>query len=169
MTNPNNPNAGPFINVPANNAQANAYLKTRVMTANPEELRLLLLDGAIKFARQGLEGLERKDFEASFNGISQCRNIIFELLTTIRTDLAPELAANVRSLYTFMYAQTIEASHEKDAQKLGKVIELLEYERETWVMLMQKLAEERAAHKHAPAQTPAVSTGEGRSPFSVSA
>ena len=29
---------------------SNAYLRTKVMTASPEELRLMLLDGAIRFA-----------------------------------------------------------------------------------------------------------------------
>lgn len=125
--------------------QANAYLRTRVMSASPEELRLMLLDGAIKFATQGKEGLERKDHEASYAGISQCRNIIFELLTTIRGDIAPELVSNVKALYTFLYTHLLDASVEKDPTKVASVIELLEYERETWAMLMQRLAEERAA------------------------
>ena len=135
--------------------QAQAYLRTRVMSASPEELRLLLLEGAIKFGKQGLEGLVSKDHEAAFTGISQCRNIIFELLTTIRDDIDPSLAANVKGLYTFMYTQSIEASHEKDTSKLTKVIELLEYERETWIMLMERLAGEKVAtlgaspHTHA--------------------
>lgn len=131
----------------AGSQHANAYLRTRVMSASPEELRLMLLDGAIKFANQGKEGLERRDFEASFNGISQSRNIIFELLTTVRGDLDPELADNVKSLYTFLYTHLLDASVEKSPTKVGEVIELLEYERETWVLLMQRLAEERAAGK----------------------
>ncbi len=124
-------------------APINAYLKNRVMSASPEELRLMLLDGALRFARQGLEGLNAKDFGAMFTGISQCRNIIFELMTTIKDEHNPELAGQVRALYTFMYTQTIDASFEKDPVKLSKVIELLEFERETWVMLMQRLAADR--------------------------
>jgi flagellar protein FliS len=161
-------------NSTTNTTQANAYLKTRVFTASPEELRLMLLDGAIKFANQGIDGLNRRDYEASFNGISQCRNIIFELMTTIRPDVDPELAGKVRSLYSFLYTQTIEASHEKSTEKLTKVVELLEYERETWVMLMQKLAEERAAARPASGGVAAQSAapaagGEARTSFSVSA
>jgi flagellar protein FliS len=143
----------------AGSQHANAYLRTRVMSASPEELRLMLLDGAIKFATQGKDGLDRKDHEASYNGISQCRNIIFELLTTIRSDLAPELADNVKSLYTFLYTHLLDASVEKDAAKVGEVIELLEYERETWVLLMQRLAEERAAGREPlPSRAPAAPT-----------
>ncbi|HLP83512.1 MAG TPA: flagellar export chaperone FliS [Phycisphaerales bacterium] len=137
----------PAVNVFASNPkaqQANAYLRTKVMSASPEELRLMLLEGAIKFAQQGREGLLTKNFEQSFNGISSCRDIVFELMTTIRAEINPELAANIKGLYTFIYTQLIEGSHEKDVAKVEKAIELLEYERETWVLLMQRLAEERA-------------------------
>ncbi|MFO0831404.1 MAG: flagellar export chaperone FliS [Phycisphaerales bacterium] len=128
---------------PAINAQANAYLRTRVMTASPEELRLMLLEGAIKFARKGMDAVGANRHEEAFNNLSPAREIILELLTTIRDEPNPELAANVRSLYTFLYTHLIEGTFEKDTTKIGKVVELLEFERETWVMLMQKLAEER--------------------------
>lgn len=124
---------------------ANAYLRTRVLTAPPEELRLMLLEGAVKFATQGRDGLVGRNFEASFNGISQCRDIIVELITTVRDEVDPEMADRIRSLYMFIYSELNQASMEKDAAKLDKVITLLEYERETWEMLLRKLAEERAA------------------------
>jgi flagellar protein FliS len=122
---------------------ANAYLRTKVLTATPEELRLMLLDGAIKFALQGREGLASRDYEASFNGISQCRNIVLELLTTVRPEPDAELAERVKAVYTFMYTELVNASMEKNLKKLDSVIKLLEFERETWVLLMQKLGEER--------------------------
>ena len=149
------------------NNQANAYLKTRVMSASPEELRLLLLEGALKFARQGLDGIKRVDHEATHSGISQCRNIIFELMTSIRTDIDPELASKVRALYSFMYSLSIEAGHEKDATKVDKLIELLDYERETWVLLMNRLAAEKSATTQHVAPKPP--TDAQRSPLSVSA
>ena len=129
---------------------ANAYLRTRVLTASPEELRLLLLDGAIKFARQGREGLAAKDYEASYNGISQSRNIVLELLTSVKAEHDPVLADRVKALYTFLYVTMVEASMEKSIQKLDSVISLLEYERETWQMLMDQLVKERGAAGSSP-------------------
>jgi flagellar protein FliS len=143
---------------------ANAYLRTRVLTASPEELRLMLLDGAIKFARQGREGLATRNFEASFNGLCQCRDIVMELITTIRSEVNPELASNVKALYTFIYTQLVEGGHEKNVVKLDKAIELLEYERETWVMLMQKLVEERGSQPQ-----PAGERAAERAPVSLQA
>jgi len=122
----------------------NAYLRTKVMTAPREELRLMLLDGAVKFATQAREGLARKDFESVFNGVTQCRDIIVELMTTVRDEVDPDLAANVRALYGYLYNELTTANLEKDLEKFDVVIRLLAYERETWQMLIDKLRAERS-------------------------
>lgn len=137
---------------------ANAYLRTKVLTAPPEQLRLMLLDGAIRFANQGREALGRKDFEGIYLGISQCRAIVFELMTTIGPDAEPELAQRVRALYTYMYTRLLEASTERNPTKLDEVIELLAFERQTWAMFLDKLAAERAG-----------ATRDGAERFSLSA
>lgn len=134
----------------------NAYLKTRVMTATPVELRMMLLDGAVKYARQGREGLVSKDYEAVFNGITSCRNIIVELMTNIREDVDAKLTERVRGIYTFLFTELTTASMEKSVQKMDKIIEILEYEAETWRLLMEKLAKEKTA-------------GQGDSPMAMSA
>lgn len=141
---------------------ANAYLRTRVMTASREELRLMLLDGALRFARNGRDGLVEKNYERSFDGISKCREIITELIVSMRPEYDPLLCERVRAVYTFMFNELIEAGLQKSPEKVDEVIELLEYERETWVMLMDKLRDEQggegvgaaadtAAHREDPA------------------
>lgn len=121
----------------------NPYLETKVLTATPEELRLMLLDGAIKFCKQGHEALVRKDFAACHEGYSRCRAILVELISSMRREIDADLCERLTALYVFMINQLIESSHSRDASKAEKVIELLEYDRETWVMLMEKLAAER--------------------------
>ncbi len=122
-----------------------SYLKTRVFTASPQELRLLLLDGAVKFARQGREAMEKKDFEGVFNGISQCRAIVTELLTSVRDDADPVLAERVRSVYTFIFRELMEVGFNRDVPRTDRVIELLEYERETWALVLEKVGRNVAA------------------------
>lgn len=150
------------------------------MTASPAELRLLLLDGALKFANQALEGLESKNYEQSYNGFTSCRNIVLELINGIRPEPDPELAERVRALYLFIYSELVDASFGKNAEKLGKTIELLAFERETWALLMEKLAKEESKH---PSMQPAGSGaggtagavgggspgGMGRAPLSIQA
>ncbi|MGQ0627667.1 MAG: flagellar export chaperone FliS [Phycisphaerales bacterium] len=130
---------------------ADAYLSTKVLTASPEELRLMLLDGAIKFARQGRDGLAEGNFEACHQGYSRCRAILLELISSMRTEVDPDLCSRLRGLYTFMYRELLESSLVKDLARADKVIELLEYDRESWTMLMDQLSRDKlsAAGAHA--------------------
>jgi len=123
----------------------NPYLKTKVMTAGPAELRLMLFDGALKFIEQGRQGLLDKDYEAAFTGISRCQQIIAELVSSLDPKHAPDLCERLTGLYTFMITRLMVASHERDPAIVQEVITLLEFERETWVMLIDKLADETAA------------------------
>jgi flagellar secretion chaperone FliS len=132
----------------------NEYLRTRVLTASPEELRLMLLDGALKYAMQAREGLETKNHEAAFNGFKNCRDVVTELMTTIRREPDPDLADKVRAVYAFVFTLLVEAGFERDLKKLDTAVELLQFERETWVLLMEKVAEDRAAGR-SPASAPA--------------
>jgi flagellar secretion chaperone FliS len=125
------------------NNTANAYLRTKVMTAPPEELRLMLLDGAIKFAMQARTGIEQSDHEMIYMGFSQSRDIVLELLNSIKTEPAPEIANAVRELYTYLYGELVRANTEKNLDLLNEMIEILEYERETWALTIQQLAVER--------------------------
>ena len=128
----------------AENPGVNAYLRTKVMTAPPEQLRLLLIEGAIKFTRQGVEAMRKRDWEGVFNGYCQARNILLELSNSVRMDVDPDLGQRVQSLYMFMYMHLVESSTDKDIAKGEKVLSLLEYERETWAMLIEKLKAEQS-------------------------
>ncbi len=123
----------------------NPYLKTKVMTAGPAELRHMLFDGAVKFAEQGRQGLAAKEYEAAYNGISRCQEILAELMNSLDPQHAPELCRKLSGLYAFMMTRLMTASTERDPAIIQEVITLLEYERETWTMLLAKLAAEKAA------------------------
>jgi flagellar protein FliS len=122
---------------------ANSYLTTRVMSASPQELRLLLLEGAVKFARQACEGLRTKNFELSYNGFTQARAVALELITGISEDADPDVAEKVRAVFLFIYRELMDASFEKNIARTEKVVELLEYERDTWVLAMERIASEK--------------------------
>jgi len=123
----------------------NQYLRTKVLTAPPAELRLLLLNGALRYAHQGRDGLAKGDFEASYEGISRCQQCVMELLSALRPGLAPELCARLSGLYTFMFTRLMSASSERNPAIVDEVIGLLEYERETWVLAMEEMARSGAA------------------------
>ena len=135
--------------------KANAYLKTKVLSATPEELRLMLLDGALRFARIGREGIVQKEHEKAFENIIKAKDIILELINILRPDVDPALCAKLSGLYTFMYQRLTDANMQHTVDGVDEVIGLLEYERETWVLLMDKIRSERGVGGPRPAAAPA--------------
>ncbi len=132
-----------------------AYLRTKILTATPAELRLMLFDGALRFAEQGRDGLEQRDYEKAFNGISRCQDIVLELINSLKPEHAPDLCDKLTALYTFIYTRLVSASTERNVSMIDEAINLLRYERETWQMVLQKLAQENASAgsmQQAPAQ-----------------
>lgn len=118
----------------------NPYLRTKVLTASPAELRLMLFDGAIKYLEQAREGLLETNHEKAFEGFTRCQSIVMELLNALEPKHAPELCQQLSGLYTFIYTRSVTACIERDPEITEEVLELLRYERETWVMLMEQLA-----------------------------
>ena len=124
---------------------AQTYLRTRVLTATPEQLQMMLYDGALRFAEQGRVALEKKDYEATYNSVSRCQKIISEMTCSLKHQVAPELCQRLAALYNYIYRKLIEASTGHKMEAIDEAISLLKFQRETWAMLLDKLAREKAA------------------------
>jgi flagellar secretion chaperone FliS len=122
----------------------NEYLKTKVLTASPEELQLMLYDGAIRFCEQARVAVKNKEIENSYNLIVRAENILLELTNSMKDEIAPETCSNMRRLYIYCYEQLIEANIKKEIEPLDNTLKVLRHLRETWILLMEKLIEERS-------------------------
>jgi len=131
----------------------NPYFRNEVLTATPEKLRLLLLDGCVHFIAEGRAGLETKNHEAVYTNFSQARDILVELISGMDRTANPEYCDKLAALYTFVFKHLTEASFEKNAAKADECARIMKYERETWAMLMEKAAAERGAGVGAGAGT----------------
>jgi flagellar secretion chaperone FliS len=127
------------------NQGANQYLRTKVLTATPEQLQLMLYDGAIRFAEQARLALQKKDFEGSYNGISRAQKIIAELSCALRPKVAPDLCGKLSSLYNFVYRKLIEANIDHKLESLEEALGILRYQRETWALLLNQIGQKKAA------------------------
>ena len=142
---------------PPNPQAAANYLRTKVMTATPEQLQLMLYDGAIRFGEQARAALEKKDFEESYRLIGRVQKIVTELTCTMKHDVYPELCGKLSSLYNYAYRKLVEASVEHRIESLDEALNVLRYQRETWSMLMQQLGRQKAAAAAATIDLPAPS------------
>lgn len=120
----------------------NPYLRTKIMTASPQELRLMLYEGSVRFCRAGLAALEKNDHEAAFDALMRAQKIVLELSTSLKHEVAPDLCNKLAALYNYIYKQLVEATLHRDPQLVQEALGLLEYETQTWKMLMAKLADQ---------------------------
>ncbi len=121
----------------------NPYLRTKIMTASPQELRLLLYEGAIKFCNQAKTAMLSEDHEAGFNALMRAQKIVLELSTSLNHDVAPELCEKLSALYTYIYRLLVNANMQRQVKPVDEALDLLEYERQTWQMLMERLDQEQ--------------------------
>ena len=128
-----------------NNTTDNEYLKTKVLTAPPEQLQLMLYDGCIRFCRQGREAIQNVQIERSHHFITRAENILLEMANSMRQDLAPEACGNMRKLYMFCYDRLVTANLKKQIEPIDEALKVLYDLRETWVMLLEKLKQENVA------------------------
>jgi flagellar protein FliS len=124
---------------------AQNYLRTRVMTATPEQLQMMLYDGAIRFAEQAKAALIAEDFEKSYQAIARVQKIITELSCGLKHDVFPELCEKLGALYSYVYRKLIDANVKHDPEALEEAIGLLRYQRETWALLLDQLGKQKAA------------------------
>lgn len=115
-------------------AKSQAYKETAVLTASPEQLVVMLYDGASRFLRQAQAALGEQSWALAGEKISRGEAIIDELQATLNMD-AGELSDRLQAIYVFCKRCLIEARLQRDPDKIGHVVRLLAELREAWVTL----------------------------------
>lgn len=111
------------------------YRQQSAMTASPGDLTLMLYNGCIKFIRQGILGLEARDFSQANNAILRAQDIIAEFMSTL--DMGYELSGNLMELYQFINSLLIEANIKKDGRRLEAALTLVSELRDTWAEVVR--------------------------------
>lgn len=123
------------------------YFETQVLTATPQKLQLMLLDGALRFGRQAADHWREGRIYEGGEALIGCQRIVAELLRSMKPEMAPALVEKVSDVYRFVFRTLVEAGMKRDAGKLAEAMRLLDIERETWRQVCERLA----AHGSVPA------------------
>jgi len=115
-----------------------AYLETQILTATPQRLRLMLIEGAIRKITAAQTAFGEGDWQKASADLSHCRDIVTELIAGIDPDQTP-VAKQVLSVYMFLYSTLVEAQFGRDASRLADILRILEEERETWRAVCDKM------------------------------
>ncbi len=119
--------------------QANPYLQqynnSKILTASPAELTLMLYEGAIKFCNIAIMGIEQKDIEKAHTNIIKTERIINHLRVTL--DMKYPVAQDFERIYVYLEQRLLEANMKKDAEILEEINTLLRSVRDTWIEVMR--------------------------------
>ena len=114
------------------------YQKSKILTASPAELTLMLYDGAIKFGNIAISAMrqENKDFEKAHINIVKVQNIIEEFRATLNWDYP--VAQDFENVYVYLLQRSLQANMAKDPDIMEEVVGHLRTMRETWIEVMNK-------------------------------
>ena len=118
------------------------YNNSKILTASPEELTLMLYDGAIKFCNIAIMAVEKNDMEKTHSNIVKVQRIIDEFRATL--DRKYPVAEDFDRIYIYMLQRLFEANIKKDKTILEEVLIHLHSMRDTWKEVM-KMRRERGA------------------------
>ena len=117
-----------------NNGYA-AYANSKILTASPAELTLMLYDGAIKFCNIAIVAIEKGDIEKAHINITKVENIIEEFQATLNHKYP--VAEDFENVYRYLQQRLLEANMKKDKDILEEVLKHLRTMRDTWKETMK--------------------------------
>ncbi len=118
------------------------YRQMQIQTAKPEQLLLMLYDGAINFLKKARIAIEEKKIEEAHTSLIRAQDILTELMSSLNMDVG-EIAMNLFRLYEYMHHRLVEANVNKDVKPVDEVLGLLQGLREAWEEAIKKLKEEK--------------------------
>ncbi|MGE5473236.1 MAG: flagellar export chaperone FliS [Ignavibacteriales bacterium] len=124
------------------NKYAREYEHNSIFTASPEELTLMLYNGAIKFVKQTEFNIQDKAFDKANDNCKKAQNIISELMNTL--DMKYDMSQQLYSLYEYIHRRLMEGNMKKDTEILKESREFIEQLRDTWEEAMKIARRQRA-------------------------
>lgn len=112
------------------------YNNSKILTASPAELTLMLYDGAIKFCNVAILAVEQKDIEKAHNNIIRTQRIVDYFRQTL--DMKYPVSKDFDRVYSYLSQRLVEANVKKDKEILEEVNQHLHSMRDTWREVMQK-------------------------------
>ena len=107
------------------------YKNNSVNFASKEQMLLMLLDGAVKFAKRGKLAIQEKNIQLAHDSITRTQDIFTELKVTLDTSVG-DWAKQMFNVYSFINDRLLQANIKKDEAIMDEVIPLIEEVRNTW-------------------------------------
>lgn len=113
------------------------YKNNSVNYASKDQLLLMLVDGAVKFAKRAELAMENKNIEETNKNLIKTQNIFTELASSLDTKVG-DWAVQLFKVYRFINDRLIQANIKKDIEILREVLPLIEEVRDLWHEVYEK-------------------------------
>ena len=124
---------------------ANVYKNQQIMTATPEELTLMLYNGAIRFVSESIQGIEERNIPKAHAANIRAQQIIREFMATL--DMSYDIAHSLDKLYEYIEYRLIQGNMKKDKIQLEEAKSMLQELRDTWLQAMKQVRGQKAVGK----------------------
>lgn len=124
---------------------ANMYKNQQIMTASPEELTLMLYNGAVRFVNESMQALDQGNLEKANSANLRAQDIVKEFMSTL--DMQYEISHNLMALYDYIEFRLIQGNLKKDKQQLSEARDMLLELRDTWTQVIKQTRLARAVGK----------------------
>lgn len=111
------------------------YTNSKILTASPAELTLMLYEGAIKFCNIAIMGIEQGDLQKAHTNIIKVQKIIDEFRATL--DMKYPVAQDFDRVYVYLQKRLIDANVTKDKEVVEEIATHLRSMRDTWKEVMR--------------------------------
>jgi flagellar protein FliS len=110
-------------------------LETRVLSATPLELVVILYDGAIDAVRAARAHLASGNIHARSRAVTKAVKVLVELSGSLNFEVDGELSRNLSSVYGFIRSSLLEANFRQTDDGLAASERLLVSLREAWAAI----------------------------------
>lgn len=111
------------------------YNNSKVLTATPAELTLMLYEGAIKFCNIAAIAMEQKNVQKAHDNIVKTQKIVEYLRQTL--DMKYPVAKDFDDIYVYLENRLVQANVKKDHEILDECLMHLREIRDTWKEVMR--------------------------------
>lgn len=115
-----------------------AYRETRVRTASPGQIVVMLYTEAVKQCDIAVDFIKKdmkknpQNIEAYNHSLTKVQDIITELMASLDFEAGGDIAQNLFALYMFFNREILDANIRKDAEKVGMVRRMMDELRGAW-------------------------------------
>lgn len=112
------------------------YNNSKIMTASPAELTLMLYEGAIKFGNIAVQAMKDQDIPKAHSNVIRVQKIIDEFRATL--NFKYPIAEEFDKIYRYLLKRLLEANISKDPEIMEEVVEHLRSMRDNWKEVMKR-------------------------------